>query len=48
MSWKRGSENTVKNCLRKGGFSTTNAETPASEEPDLTNETFDQPSDGMP
>jgi hypothetical protein len=48
MSRKRVSENTIENCLRKGGFSKTNAETPASEEPYLTNEIFDQVPDGMP
>jgi len=35
MSWKRVSEKTIENCFRKGGFSKTNAETPASEESDL-------------
>ena len=30
------------NCFRKGGFSKTNAETPASEESDLTSDIFDQ------
>jgi hypothetical protein len=48
ISWKRVSENTIKNCFRKGGFSKKNAETPASEEPDVTNEIFDQASDSMP
>jgi hypothetical protein len=38
MSWKRVSERTVENWLRKGGFSKTNAETPASEESDLASE----------
>jgi hypothetical protein len=47
MSWKRVSEKTIDNCLRKGGFSKTNAETPASEESDLTSEIFDQAPDGM-
>jgi hypothetical protein len=31
MSWKRVSEKTIENCFRKGVFSKTNAETPASE-----------------
>jgi hypothetical protein len=48
MSWKRVSEKTIENCFIKGGFSKTNAETPASEESDLTNEIFDQAPDGMP
>jgi hypothetical protein len=48
MSWKRVSEKTIENCLRKGGFSKTIAETPASEESDLTNEIFDQAPDSMP
>jgi hypothetical protein len=47
MSWKQASEKTIENCLRKCGFSKTNAGTPASKEPDLTNEIFDQASDGM-
>jgi hypothetical protein len=34
--------------LRKGGFSKTNAETPASKESDLRSEIFDQAQDGMP
>jgi hypothetical protein len=42
MSWNRVSENTIENYFRKGGFSKTNAETPASEESDLTSEIFDQ------
>jgi hypothetical protein len=46
--WKRVSEKTIENCLRKGGFSKTNAETPASEESDLTSEIFDQAPDSMP
>jgi hypothetical protein len=48
MSWKRVSEKTIENCFRNGGFSKTNAETPASEESDLTSEIFDQAPDGMP
>jgi hypothetical protein len=48
MSWMRVSEKTIKNCFRKGGFSQTNAETPASEESDLTSDIFDQAPDGMP
>jgi hypothetical protein len=32
ISWKRVSEKNIENCFRKGGFSKTNAETPASEE----------------
>jgi hypothetical protein len=47
MSWKHVSEMTIENCFRKGGFSKTNAETPASEESDLTSEIFDQAPDGM-
>ena len=47
MSWKRVSEKTIENCFRKGGFSKTNAETPASEESDLTSEIFDQAPDGL-
>jgi hypothetical protein len=37
----------LKTASDKGGFSKTNAETPASEEPDLTNKIFDQAPDGM-
>jgi hypothetical protein len=48
VSWKRVLEKTIENCFRKGGFSKTNAETPASEESDLTSENFDQVPDGMP
>jgi hypothetical protein len=48
MSWKRVSEKTVENFNRKGGFSKTNAETPASQESDLTSENFDQAPDGIP
>jgi hypothetical protein len=48
MSWKRVSEKTTENSLRKGGFCKTNAETPASKESDLTSEVFDQAPDGMP
>jgi hypothetical protein len=48
MSWKRVSEKTIENCFRKGEFSKTNFETPASEESDLTSEIFDQAPDGMP
>jgi len=40
MLWKRVSEKTIENCFRKGGFSKTNSETPASEESDLTSENF--------
>jgi hypothetical protein len=47
MLLKRVSEKTIENCFRKGGFSKTNAETPASEESDLTSEIFDQVPDGM-
>jgi len=47
MLWKRVSEKTIEYCFRKGGFSKTNAETPASEESDLTREIFDQAPDGM-
>jgi hypothetical protein len=47
MSWKRVSEKTVENNFRKGGFSKTKTETPASEESDLTCEIFDQAPDGM-
>jgi len=47
MSWKRVSEKTIENCFRKGGFSKTNVETPASEESDLTSEIFDQAPDDM-
>jgi hypothetical protein len=36
------------NWFSKGGFSKTNADTPASEESDLTSEIFDQAPDGMP
>ena len=46
MSRKRVSEKTTENCFRKGGFSKTNAETPASEQSDLTSEIFDQAPDG--
>jgi hypothetical protein len=31
LLWKRVSEKTTENCFRKGGFSKTNTETPASE-----------------
>jgi hypothetical protein len=48
MSWKRVSEKTTDNCLRKGGFSKANTETPASEESDLTSEIFNQAPDSMP
>jgi len=47
ISWKRVSEKTIENCFREGGFTKTNAETPASEESDLTSEIFDQGPDGM-
>jgi hypothetical protein len=47
MSWNRVSEKTIENCFRKGRFSKTNAETPASEGSDLTSELFDQAPDGM-
>jgi hypothetical protein len=47
MSWKRISEKTIENCVRKGGFSKPKAETPASEESDLTSEIFDQAPDGI-
>jgi hypothetical protein len=47
MSWKRVSEKTIENCFRKGGFSKTKAETPASEESDLTSEIFHQAPEGM-
>jgi hypothetical protein len=47
MSWKRVSDKTIENCFRKGGFSETKAETPASEESDLKCEIFDQAPDGM-
>jgi len=47
MSWKRDSEKTIESCFRKGGFYKANAETPASEESDLTSEIFDQVPDGM-
>jgi len=47
MSWKRVSEKTTENCFRKGGFSKTKAETPTSEESDLTREIFDQAPDSM-
>ena len=40
MLWKGVSQKTIENCFRKGGFSKTNAETPASEESDLTSENF--------
>ena len=46
MSWKRVSEKTIENCFRKGWFSKTNTETPASEESDLTSEIFNQAPDG--
>jgi hypothetical protein len=36
ISLKRVSEKTIENCFRKGGFSETKAETPASEESNLT------------
>jgi hypothetical protein len=42
MLCKRVSEKTIENCFRKGGFSKTKAETPASEEFDLTSEIFYQ------
>jgi hypothetical protein len=48
MSWKRVSEKTIVNCFRKGGFSKTNTETPASEESGVTSEIFNQAPDGMP
>jgi hypothetical protein len=48
ISWMRVSEKTIEICFRKGGFSKTNAETPASEESDLTSDIFDQAPDGMP
>jgi hypothetical protein len=48
ISWKRVSDKTIENCFRKCGFSKTNAETPASEESDLTSEILDQAPDGMP
>jgi hypothetical protein len=48
MSWNRVSEKTIEICFRKDRFSKTNAETPASEESDLTSEIFAQPPDGMP
>ena len=47
LSWNRVSEKTIESCFRKGGISKTKAETPASEESDLTSEIFDQASDGM-
>jgi hypothetical protein len=47
-SWKRVSEKTIENYFRKGGFSKTNTETPASEESDFTSEIFDQAPDSMP
>jgi hypothetical protein len=47
MSRKRVSEKTIENCFRRGGFSKTKAETPASEESDLTSEIFDQAPDSM-
>jgi hypothetical protein len=47
VSWKQVSEKTIENCFRKGGFSKTNAETPASKESDLTSEIFDQAPDSM-
>jgi hypothetical protein len=47
LSWKRISEKVIENFFRKGGFSQINAETPASEESDLTSEIFDQAPDGM-
>ena len=40
MSWNRVSEKTIEDCFRKGGFSETKAEAPASEESDLTSENF--------
>jgi hypothetical protein len=48
MPWKRLSEKTIENCFRKDGLSKTNAETPTSEESDITSEIFDQAPDGMP
>jgi hypothetical protein len=48
MSWKRVSEKTIENYFRKGEFSKTNGETPASEESDLKSEIFDLAPDGMP
>jgi hypothetical protein len=48
MFWKRVSEKTIEHCFRKGGFSKTNAGTPASEESYLTDESFDQAPDSMP
>jgi hypothetical protein len=47
MSWKRDSEKIIEKCFRKGGFSKTKAETPASEESDLAREIFDQAPDGI-
>jgi hypothetical protein len=47
LSWNRVSGKTIENCFRKGGFSKTNAENPASKESDLTSEIFDQAPDGM-
>jgi hypothetical protein len=47
MSWKQVSEKTIENCFRKGGFSKTKAETPASEESNLTSEIFHQAPDDM-
>jgi hypothetical protein len=47
MSWKRVLEKTIEHCFRKGGFSKTKAETPVSEEFDLTCEIFDQNPEGM-
>jgi hypothetical protein len=48
MSWKRVSEKAIENCFRKGGFSKTNGETPASKESNLIGEIFDQAPEGMP
>jgi hypothetical protein len=39
--------NTNRVCFRKGGFSKTNAETPASKGSDLSSEIFDQAPDGI-
>jgi hypothetical protein len=47
MSRKRVSEKTTENCFRKDGFYKMNAETPASEESDLTSEIFDQAPNDM-
>jgi hypothetical protein len=46
MSRKRVSEKTTENCFKKGGFSKTNAGTPASEESYLTSEISHQDPDG--